>query len=123
MKEEELIQLYHDNNVMIKQLQTKNLVILQSLSELSEHKIGEIIMWVENKETNIGTSWRPKYTKEEIVISAVLVEVIPNIKNNHVIYGYKFKLLNDNGNISRLNARPPKNFIWTHNIHKDFKIQ
>lgn len=125
MTKEELIKKYYECQDKIKELEAKKQNTLAELAKMAEHKVGEIIQWTEtNRWKNVGTTWRPQLVDlPDIVHKAVLTRVNVHISSmfNSVDFTYEFSRIKNDGSISGNNCYPRQNFVWTGEIHEDYK--
>ena len=118
-KEQKLVESYlHHKQVAEEEKKLAN-DTLHKLSELAEHKVGEIIKWTEHKQKNSGSFWRPNYIdlppKDRCAVLTHIEAVVDELHNGTVSlnYRYEFKPINKDGSISKNAVYPRCEYEWS----------
>jgi len=125
---EELLQQYVDNLNKIHRINEEQKEVLNELRNYADHKVGEIIKWTipAYKARVGGDRWNPIYgevpAKEK---TAVLTKVNISVTNynNRTNFGvsYNFSGIKKDGHVSQVSVWPRRDYVWTGEIHEDFK--
>ena len=99
---------------------------LKTLSESAPHKVGEIIKWVEHKEKNTGTLFRPHMValppKERKAVCTKVGANIYSYGEKELCFKYEFKPITKNGEIGVNQVYPnTTNYVWTGEVYKPKK--
>ena len=129
MAREELIRKYIENDGEIKRLRENSVGILNEIALTHEHKVGEIIKWIEKgKRKNVGNYFHPIWeTLPDVEHVAVLTKITPSIQvwsDGSVSFSWKleFKPIKKDGGISMNTCYVNEDKIeWTGDIHKDYQ--
>ena len=126
-KEKELSEKYLAFKDAEQEARTKALEVQKELSQLSPHKVGEIVKWTEvNRKRVGGTFWKPVYQDlPPVERKAVLTFVKAYVDrwNDGTIalsHRYEFKPIKKDGGISQQHTHPNYGYEWTGEIHRDF---
>ena len=123
-KEQKLVESYLQHKQVAEEEKKLANDTLHKLSELSEHKVGEIIKWTEHKQKNTGSFFSPHYVdlppKDMCAVLTSIEAVVDEWRNGAVSLNYKygFNSINKDGSLSKNSVYPRSEYKWTGEIFK-----